>query len=221
MEELFQELKRVLGSRVPLVDVIAPPVTFTVLNGPLAFPLALATSLSLGSILALYRLIKGQSLGYAGGGLLVMALSAALSLLTQTAAGYYLPGVITSGLTFTLAGFSLCIQRPLAAWTSHLTRNWPLPWYWHPRIRPAYREVTILWSVYFGVQFGLQLRLFLSGSAQALGWVQLLTGWPALIVLLSISYLYGLRRLQDLDGPSVTEHREGTPPPWDGQQRGF
>lgn len=219
--ELLEELKTVLGSRVPVVDVIGPPLIFTLLNGRLNLFLALILSISIASMLVIFRLLKGQSLWYAGSGLLVILLSAGLSLLTQTAAGYYLPGVITSGLTFLLAVISMAVKRPLAAWTSHLTRNWPLDWYWHPRIRPAYRDVTLLWSLFFGFQFVLQVWVFRAGTAQTLGWVQLLTGWPALIVILVISYLYGLRRLQNLNGPSLREYQEDVPPPWEGQKRGF
>ena len=53
------------------------------------------------------------------------------------------------------------------------------------------------------------------------GYVQLLTGWPATILLLIASYLYGTWRLRKLGGPSVEEFKAGTEPPWEGQQRGF
>jgi hypothetical protein len=46
-------------------------------------------------------------------------------------------------------------------------------------------------------------------------------GWPATILLLAVSYLYGTWRLRNLEGPSVEEFREETEPPWEGQQRGF
>jgi len=49
----------------------------------------------------------------------------------------------------------------------------------------------------------------------------LISGWPATILLLVISYIYGQNRLEALRGPSVEEFKKGTPPPWNGQQRGF
>jgi hypothetical protein len=88
-------------------------------------------------------------------------------------------------------------------------------------VRPAYSEVTLAWTIFFGLRLLLQLFLFQQKAAQALGWVQLLSGWPALIVLLIGSYLYGIWRLGNLKGPSVEEFKTGAPPPWQGQKRGF
>ncbi|OGO33262.1 MAG: hypothetical protein A2Z16_17630 [Chloroflexi bacterium RBG_16_54_18] len=46
-------------------------------------------------------------------------------------------------------------------------------------------------------------------------------GWPFIIVLLILSYLYGVRRLSRTGGPSVKEIKDGKDPLWEGQQRGF
>ncbi|MBN1859682.1 hypothetical protein JW848_10850 [Candidatus Bipolaricaulota bacterium] len=46
-------------------------------------------------------------------------------------------------------------------------------------------------------------------------------GWPAIILLLAATYLYGLWRLRTLGGPSVEEFKAGAPEPWSGQQKGF
>jgi len=39
--------------------------------------------------------------------------------------------------------------------------------------------------------------------------------------LLVVSYLYGIWRLGNLEGPSVEEFKLGQEPPWEGQKRGF
>jgi hypothetical protein len=46
-------------------------------------------------------------------------------------------------------------------------------------------------------------------------------GWPAIIVVLSISYIYGIWRLNNLGGPGVDEFKDNKEPPWDGQKKGF
>jgi hypothetical protein len=109
----------------------------------------------------------------------------------------------------------------MVAWTSFITRRWPLEWYWHPRVRPAYSEVTIAWTLFFALRTLVQFSLFQQQAGGTLGVVQLLTGWPALIILLIASYLYGMWRLQNLQGPSVEEFKSGANPPWQGQKRGF
>jgi hypothetical protein len=107
------------------------------------------------------------------------------------------------------------------AWTSYIARRWPLDWYWHPKARPAYNEVTLAWAVFFAIRLGLQWSLFQEQAAGLLGVVQVVTGWPATIALLVISYLYGSWRLRHLKGPSVEEFKAGAEPPWTGQRRGF
>jgi hypothetical protein len=116
---------------------------------------------------------------------------------------------------------TVIIKRPLVAWTSFLARRWPLPWYWHDQVRPAYSEVTFVWGLFFGLRLLFQYQLFQQEATQALGLTQLITGWPATLVLLMVSYLYGIWRLQNLSGPSVEEFKIGSPPPWEGQKRGF
>jgi hypothetical protein len=88
-------------------------------------------------------------------------------------------------------------------------------------VRPAYSEVTLAWTVFYALKLAFQLFLLREGQAGALAAIQVILGWPATIVLLVLSYLYGLWRLQQLRGPSVDEFKTGVEPPWTGQRRGF
>jgi hypothetical protein len=134
---------------------------------------------------------------------------------------YYLPGFITGILTAVICGVSVVVRRPLVAWTSHIVRRWPLGWYWHPKVRPAYGEVTLAWAMFFASKLAVQILLFQEAQASALAAVNVIMGWPATIVLLALSYMYGLWRLGRLQGPSVAEFEAGAEPPWSGQRRGF
>ena len=78
-----------------------------------------------------------------------------------------------------------------------------------------------MWLVFFGLRLLLQFNLFQEKATSLLGIVQLLTGWPATILLLIASYLYGTWRLRNLGGPSVEEFKSSAEPPWEGQRRGF
>jgi len=104
-----------------------------------------------------------------------------------------------------------------------LSRHFPntLGWYWHPQVRPAYAEVTLAWAVFFALRLLLQWSLFREAAAALMGVVQILTGWPATIALLVLSYLFGTWRLRRLQVPSVEEFNDGASAPWSGQQRGF
>ena len=218
--ELLDEFRAVTG-KVGLLDTIVPPIIFLILNGLAGFTAAMFGALGLSSLIAISRLRNGQSLVYALAGMGSVGLAIALALLLGRSEGFFLPGIINGGLTVALALVSLIIRKPMVAWTSYITRRWPLDWYWHERVRPAYSEVTFAWLIFFALRLLWQVTLFQSQDTDQLAFVNAITGWPAIIMLLIGSYLYGTWRLAQLGGPSVEEFKNNTPAPWLGQRRGF
>jgi hypothetical protein len=219
--ELGEEFRTVFAGRGKLADSVIPPVVFVIVNAVLGFDYAVWSALALAVLMTVIRLSKKQPLIYALGGLGGVIVAILIAKLLNRAEGYFLPTIITGAFTIVLCGVSIVAGRPLAAWTSYITRRWPLGWYWHPRVRPAYTEVTIAWTVFFAVRLAVQLLFFQEAQAGALALVNVITGWPATVVLLALSYVYGLWRLQHLQGPSVAEFEAGAEPPWTGQRRGF
>jgi len=218
--ELLDEFRLILGNG-SLLDAILPPVIFLLINSIFGFQAAMWTSLGVAVLIAALRLWRGQSLLYALAGIGSVGLAILIVWLLGRAEGYFLPNLVSGGMTFALALVSLLIRRPFVAWTSFIARRWPLDWYWHPRVRPAYSEVTIVWTIFFAARLLWQVSLFQAQAASQLAIVNALLGWPALIILLVFSYLYGTWRLGNLNGPSVEEFRNQIPPPWQGQKRGF
>ena len=218
--ELLEEFRAVAGG-VGLLDTILPPVLFLALNGWLGFPAAAGGSLGLALLIAVLRLSRGQTLVYTLAGLASVGLAVGLAALMGRAEAFFLPDMLNNGLVVGLSLVSLALGKPMVAWTSFLARRWPLDWYWHPRVRPAYAEVTLAWTIFFALRLLFQALLFRTGSAGQLALVNTLSGWPATVLLLIASYLYGVWRLGRLGGPSVAEFRAQTPPPWQSQRRGF
>ncbi len=221
LHEILEELRMVLAGRSNLLDSLLPPLVFVLLNALWGMQVAIWASLALAVVIAILRLLRRQSVLYALGGTFGVGLAALIALVLGRSEGFFLPGIVTGGLTFLLCLVSVLARRPIVAWTSYVARRWPLNWYWHPRVRPAYSEVTWLWVVVFGLRLLLQLNLFQGEQTSQLGLIQVLTGWPVTIALLVVSYLYGTWRLRNLGGPSVEEFKTGAEPPWQGQQRGF
>ncbi|MBN1581738.1 MAG: DUF3159 domain-containing protein [Anaerolineae bacterium] len=221
LRELVQEFRTVFAGRSNLADSVIPPIIFLIANPLLGFGYAVWGSLLVSVLVCLFRLSKRQSLRYAIGGLGGVILAILAARVLNRAEAYFLPGVISGVLTTVVCGVSVVVGRPLVAWTSHITRRWPLGWYWHPRVRPAYSEVTIAWTLFFTVKVMVQFLFFQEAQAGTLAVVNLIMGWPATVVLLALSYLYGLWRLGHLQGPSVAEFETGADPPWTGQRRGF
>jgi hypothetical protein len=219
--ELVEEFRTVVVGRSNLVDSVVPPIVFVIVNAALGFAYAMWVSLALAAVFGVVRLARREPLTYALGGLGGVILAILIAELLDRAEGYFLPSIITGVLTVVLCGLSVIARRPLVAWTSHLARRWPLEWYWHPKVRPAYSEVTLAWTVFFGLRVLLQLLLFRGERAAILAVTNVLAGWPFTVALLAISYIYGTWRLRQLKGPSVEEFKVGAAAPWTGQRRGF
>ncbi|MCB2214336.1 DUF3159 domain-containing protein [bacterium] len=218
-KEIWQELKSVLTGTT--LDALLPPIVFAILNALFGLAAGAVGALVLSLGLGVFRLIRNQRWLYALAGLLLAGLASGLGLLTENAGNYFIPSIVTSALLTLAALISNLIGKPLAAWASHLTRGWPLDWFWREDVKPAYREVTWAWTVFFSLRLALQVFLFTSGRVDTLAWTETLLGWPVTIVVLILSYVYGIWRLRKLGGPGVDEFQEGKAPPWKGQTRGF
>ena len=221
MNELWQELRTVFSGRSNTLDTIIPPLLYVLVN-MLAGPLpAVLSAVGLAVILTVLRLVRKQSWWYAFSGLVLTLLAAGLAWFTQNAASFFLPDLITSGALLAATLLSIWLKKPLAAWSSHLTRGWPKEWYWLPNIRPAYTEVTWMWAAFIAARLMAEYLLYQQGNVSLLGLANVLLGWPVTIVVLVMSYLYGTWRLTKLGGPSVEEFLSHQPAPWKGQKKGF
>jgi hypothetical protein len=221
MQEILGELEQVLFKRANLLDSLLPPILFLIVFSLVGFTNAVTSALAVALFLGIFRALRGQPLWYALGGAAGVGLAILLTRWLGSEEGFFLPGLLSSIITILLCVFSLAVRRPLVAWTSIIARRWPQQWYWHPKVRPAYSEVTLFWTLYFGMRFLLLLDLFRQAATGGLALFNLILGWPATVILLVLSYLYGTWRLKRLGGPSVEEFRMSKEPPWESQQRGF
>ena len=221
INELWQEFRTVFSGRTNTADTIIPPLLYALVNMLAGLVPATLSALVLATILTVLRLVRKQSWYYAVSGLILTMLAAGLAWYTQNAASFFLPDLLTSATLLAATLLSILAGKPLAAWSSHLTRAWPRIWYWLPNICPAYTEVTWMWAAFIAARLAAQYTLYQQGNASLLGWANVLLGWPVTVVVLVISYLYGIWRLAKLGGPSVEEFLSRQPAPWKGQKRGF
>lgn len=219
--EILAELKQLFTGKLNIVDGIVPPLVFVFTNSVAGLVPAAVVGLASAIGIVSWRLIRGRPLRFAVAGLGGTVVAVVFALRSDRASAYFLPGII-SGAVITVVVFgSIASRRPFVAWTSWLMRGWPIDWYWHPRVRPAYTKATWMWGVFFGLRTLTHWWLFQSDQAAALGLARVITGWPALLVLLIATYVLGRRWLTQLEGPSVREYEEHSRPPWRGQPTGF
>lgn len=219
--EIYDEFRKVVLNRPGLPDLLVPPVVFILINRFACFYPAAGISLVLSLFFILYRRVKKETLRRALYGLLVSAFAIILAFIMKKEESFFIPSMATGAITVFLAVISIISGRPLVAWSSFITRHWPLEWYRHSSVRPAYTETTVLWIFYFSARLAVQIILFGRGDTDSLIFLNFLLGWPGIIVLLAVTYAYGIMRLRRLGGPSVEEFRDNTPPPWEGQRKGF
>ena len=217
--EIWEELKSVLSGST--FDALLPPLIFVIVNAILGLDWAVIIAPGLAVLMGVRRIILKQPWIYALAGLLTVAVASGLAWLTQNASNYFLPGIISSAFFLVVILVSLIIDKPFVAWISHLTRKWPLDWFWRKDVKPAYREATWIWAVLFAIRLLLQIVLFSRGEVITLAWANALLGWPVTLLVLVVSYLYGIWRLHRLGGPGVHEFVNGIEAPWEGQKRGF
>ncbi len=219
VKEILNQLKLVIKPKT--VDALLPAVIFTITSSRFSlFYSALAAVLS-ALILIVVRAMNKADIKYSLGGLAIVTLAAGLAYFSDNAANYYLPSIVNNSLIFVFALISIIVKKPLAALTSHLSRGWDLNWYLRKDILPAYTEVTIIWTAFFLIRAAINLKLYLSGDAVGLGTINVLLSLPFTTLILIISYLYGIWRLNKLGGPSIDEYKDKVDPPWQGQKFGF
>ncbi|MGB7594270.1 MAG: DUF3159 domain-containing protein [Erysipelotrichaceae bacterium] len=218
-KEVLEELQSVLTGKT--LDAILPPILFILVKSFFGLYGALIGSFLLSTGFAILRYFKKQTLAYALGGMIGTSLTVLYAFISANAANYFIPGIVSNLFVLLLSIFTLIIDKPLAAFVSHLTRGWKLEWFWRKDIKPAYREVTWMWTAFFLMRSFIQITLFMQKSVDALVWANTLMGLPFTIAILVISYLYGIRRLHTLKGPGIDEFTEAKQAPFRGQTRGF
>ena len=156
-------------------------------------------ALGAGAVIALWRLLRRQSLQQVLGGFGGVALSAFIAGRTGNAADFFLPGLLINlayGLAFAI---SALVRWPLVglgvgAATGDLTG-----WRKDPQLRRAYYIATWLWAGMFGLKLAVQLPLYFAELVGALGIAKIVMGWPLMLIVGLITY-----RLVKTSSPPTT-----------------
>jgi hypothetical protein len=218
-QEILEELTSILKGNT--LDAMVPPLIFVFMNRFFSLPIAIFSAIGVAASFGLTRIIKQQKSIYALTGLGGVLLAGGFALFANNATNFFLPGIISNVFFLLMMFVSIVIGRPLAALASHITRGWSFDWFLRPDIKPAYTEVTWMWLALFIMRTALQIFLYTQESIDQLAWTNLLLGLPFTILVLVISYVYGIWRLKQLKGPGIVEFNEHKHPPYKGQTRGF
>lgn len=219
IKEITEELLLVLKGKT--IDTLLPPLIFVVSLNLFDLLAALIISLSATFVIWLYRFIKKEDIIYSLAGLTAVFIASFFAFLNNNASTFFIPDIIGSGLFVLITIYSLIIRKPFAAYVSHITRGWPLTWFFRDDVKKAYTEVTWFWLIYFVLRASIETYLYFFSTVEALVTFNTIVGYPLLIGVLVLSYIYGIWRLRNLKGPGVDEFIEQKEPPYRGQTRGF
>ncbi len=219
LRDLWDEIKAFKFSKA--IDAMLPTITFVIAGRTLSALASLGCAVAVALSLTLYRYVKKYQWQYAFAGLFGVLMASSGVLLSGQEKGYFISSMANSLILFLIALITLMTKKPLAIWLSHMSHEWPMDWYLRHDIRPAYTEVTYIWSIVLIIRFFLQLRLYFDSSLAALAVLNTLLSTPVTLFVLIVSYVYGIKRLKQLAGPSVEEYNEKKSKPWLSQSKGF
>lgn len=219
LKDLFEEIRSFM--RGSTMDAILPGLIFVVANRPFGLTVALILAVVVALALFIYRKNANQAWYYSIFGVVGVVIASGFAFAAGNASSFFLPEILSSGGLLLACLVSLAIKKPLAAWLSHLTRGWTRSWFWRKDILPAYMEVTVFWAVFIGLRIYVLINLYFDTEVETLFLVNTIMGMPATLVVLSITYIYGIWRLKRLGGPGVDEFDQGIDGPWRGQLKGF
>jgi hypothetical protein len=102
------------------------------------------------------------------------------------------------GLAFLV---SVPLGRPLAGTLAHAWYPFPRWLRESDRFKRIYAVESVVWGAYFLARSALRLAILLNGSLESFLLITLLTGTPAMLLLLAWSIRYALRGLADAEPP--------------------
>jgi hypothetical protein len=183
-------LMAAMGGVRGVVEAVLPGLVFLVVYTIFRDLIpALIASVLIGVVFFGLRLARKQTVTQAVGGLVGIALSAVLALLTGRAEDFYLPGFWTNGVYGTVLLVSALVGWPLiGVGVGYLMRG-QLAWRSDPSKRRVLTLITFLWAGLFLLRLAVQLPLYYAGNIEWLGATKLLMGIPLYAPLLVLSWL--------------------------------
>lgn len=214
--ELGQEEERDLlsemGGPQGIADSSLPGLVFIAVYtlGGSDLQMATIAAIGLGALIAVYRLIRGESAKYAAGGFIGVLIAGFITTRTGKAEDFFLPGLLFNA-GYALAYFvSILVRWPLIGVFVGPLMGEGMTWRNDPDKVKLFSRASWLWVGMFLVRLLVQLPLYLAGSLVALGIAKTAMGLPIFALTLWLTYL--MLKREGLDLKRVTGS-SGSPKP--------
>ena len=197
-----------IGGWTGSVIAAIPPVVFVIVNATGGLRPAIIAAIGTAVLLAVYRLIRRQSVQQALAGLFGVVVAAIIAARTGQARGYFLLGIWSS---FVYAGVfivSMLARRPVVGllWEfldptpGPTPEDTPPPWYRRPQLLRAYLIATLIGTAMFAARGIVQLTLFQHNATGWLAFARIAMGFPLYILAVAAGFWVVNRARRSLTG---------------------
>jgi hypothetical protein len=183
-------LLKAMGGVRGLMESILPGLGFVIvytITG-LLLPSVIAP-LALAVLFVLIRVVSRQPYTSALAGVLGIALSAGLSLITGRAQDNFVLGFLTNAAFLVALLVSVAVRWPLIGIVVSLITGEGSGWRKEPAKARVALVATLLWCAVFTVRLAVELPLYFSGQTQALATLKLVLGVPLYAAMLWVTWL--------------------------------
>ena len=182
-----------MGGPMGFVYSAVPVVVFVAANAFLPLTATIIVSVAVGLAIAGYRLLRGEALSLAAGGLLGLALAIGIVALTGSARDFFVVGIWAYLVAFVVTLGSVLARRPLTGVVWNLVHGNAHDWRADRRVLRAHDVATLAAAVVSGARFGVQQWLYVSDETGWLGVARIAMGWP-LTILAALVVVWAWRR---------------------------
>ncbi|HVX07228.1 DUF3159 domain-containing protein [Humibacter sp.] len=154
-----------------------------------AMPVSLGASVLVALVFTLVRVVTKTQVTQAVAGLIGVAASAILALITGNAANNFVLGFVIDAAYAAAMLVSLLVRWPLLGLVIGYLMGDGVAWRASTAKRRAMQVLTLCWFALFAVRLAVQLPLYFAGLTVALGFTKLLMGVPLYATLVLVSWL--------------------------------
>lgn len=176
-----------MGGLSGLVSATLPVLVLIPVNNFFGLGPALAAALGVAVAIAIWRVLRKETLQPAISGLLGVALCAAIAWFTGDAKGYFLYGIWMSLALCIAAVLSILFRWPAVGVIWKGINGEEMQWQKITPARRAYVIATGGWAVIFLARFIVQRAIYDADATTALGVTRILMGWPLTLLVTALT----------------------------------
>lgn len=183
-------LERAIGGWRGIIDSGVPTLTFVFayLITSQNLGTSVVAALAAGVLIAVWRVVRRESLTQIGVGFLGLLVSAGFAKYTGKAGDFYLPGLLTNVVYGSVFLISILVRWPLIGVFLGYFTGQGTTWRKTPSQRRALAAATWIWVGLFFARLAVQAPLYLSDAVTALGIVKVVMGWPLFLAAAYFTY---------------------------------